>query len=282
MPLDPNDPHPPYLQVANALRAAIVARKLQPGEKLPSNAELATHYEVAKMTITQAIRVLREEGLVISRSGSGTFVRERTSRPISLRPHIEALFESSGPVTLDFAGFSGETLHGALQEPLDKIRDGQLTPESIHVRLLVPDPREPWALPCNVDDLSDSPEFRKRAHRIMIRHTLAIVESIHELEKKGLVEKSVAELRVHRVAPLFKIYVLNKSELFFGFYPVQERKIDLAGAPKGIFDLVGKDATLFHHSISDDETTTSSQYVQQAMLWFESMWTTISYDAGEL
>jgi DNA-binding GntR family transcriptional regulator len=61
------------------------------------------------MTVQQAVRVLRDEGLIVSRTGSGVFVRERTERPVGLRPHIERAFEAED-VTLDFFGFSGETL----------------------------------------------------------------------------------------------------------------------------------------------------------------------------
>ena len=72
----------------------------------------------------------RDEGLIISRQGKGSFVRQRTERPVGLRPHIEQAFEEQR-VTIDFAGFSGETLNGAIQEPLDKIRVGRLTPDEI-------------------------------------------------------------------------------------------------------------------------------------------------------
>jgi hypothetical protein len=48
-------------------------------------------------------------------------------------------------------------------------------PESLSVRLLVPDPRRPWTLPARADDLSDSPAFRTRAAPIMEQHTLAAV-----------------------------------------------------------------------------------------------------------
>lgn len=37
-------------------------------------------------TIQNALRELREEGLIVSRQGSGVFVRERTERPVGLRP----------------------------------------------------------------------------------------------------------------------------------------------------------------------------------------------------
>ena len=275
MPLDPDDPRPPYVQVANALRAAILTKKFQPGDKLPSRNELAKTYGVAAMTVQNALRELREEGLIVSRQGSGVFVRERTERPIGLRPHIERAFEAQH-VSIDFAGFSGETLHGIVQEPLDKIRIGRLRPESIHVRILVPDTTSPMAIPCQVEDLADSPEFRVRATEIMRRNTLAIVDNVTELQDMGLIKEATAEVRVHRAAPLFKLYLVNNEEAFFGFYPVREHVISLGGEPRAIYDLMGKDTILFHHSISDDDTSTGSQYVDQARTWFDSMWNTVS------
>lgn len=275
MSLDPDDPRPPYVQVANALRAAILTRKLVAGDKLPSRQEMAKTYGVAPMTVQNALRELREEGLIVSRQGSGVFVRERTERPIGLRPHIEHAFESD-QVSIDFAGFSGETLHGVIAEPLDKIRIGRITPESISIRMLVPDPAQPWAIPAKADDLTDSPEFRARATEIMRRHTLAIVDSVNELGEMGLVAKVNAEVRVHRAAPMFKLYLLNDREAFFGFYPVREHVVSFGGQPQTIYDLMGKDAILFHHSISDDDTSTGSQYVEQSRSWFDSMWTTVA------
>ncbi|ASO17957.1 DNA-binding transcriptional regulator YhcF (GntR family) [Actinoalloteichus hoggarensis] len=274
MDLDPDDPRPPYMQVANALRAAILTKVFRPGEKLPSRNELAKRYSVAPMTVQNALRELRDDGSIVSRQGSGVFVRERTERPIGLRPHLERAFEAEN-VSIDFAGFSGETLHGAMQEPLDKIRIGRLTPKSISVRILVPDSSQPMAIPCRADDLSDSPEFRARMNRIMERHTYAIIDNVTELGRLGLVPEVTAEVRVHRAAPLFKLYLLNGEDAFFGFYPVQEHVLSLGGETTTIYDLAGKDAILFHHSTTDDDTSTGSQYVDQATTWFTSMWTTV-------
>ena len=39
---------------------------------------------------------------------------------------------------------------------------------------------------------------------------------------------------------------------------------------------MGKDATLFHHATSDDDTSTGSQYVEQMQTWFETIWTTVA------
>lgn len=273
--LDPDDPRPPYQQVANALRAAILTRTFTPGEKLPSGPELSKHYGVARMTVQQAIRLLRDEGLVVSRQGSGVFVRERTERPVGLRPHLERAFEDD-KVTIDFAGFSGETLHGALGEPLDKVRDGRLRPASVHVRILVPDPAAPWSLPARVEDLADSPAFRQRARRIMERNTLAIVDAVNELGELGLVADAQAEVRVSPAVPLFKLYLINGTEAFFGYYPVQEHSVKLDNEPTAMWDLMGKDTVLFHHSADADPDSMASQYIAQSLMWFNSIWDTVA------
>lgn len=277
MGLDPDDPRPPYQQVANALRAAIVTRTFSPGDRLPSLNELSERYGVARMTVQQAMRVLRDEGLIVSRQGSGVFVRERTERPVGLRPHIERAFEQDR-VSLDFAGFSGETLHRVVQEPLDKIRAGRLRPTALRIRALLPDPSVPWALPASAADLSDDPVFRSRSDGIMRRHMTAMVDSVRELAELGLVTDAAADVRVHRAAPLFKLYIVNDAEAFFGFYPVREHKVTIKGEPHAVYDLMGKDATLFHHAVSPDEDSTGTQYVEQARLWFDSMWSTVARD----
>ncbi|MBN9098861.1 MAG: GntR family transcriptional regulator [Pseudonocardia sp.] len=273
--LDPDDPRPPYQQVANALRAAILTRTFKPGDKLPSGPELAKRYGVARMTVQQAIRILRDEGLIVSRQGSGVYVRERTERPVGLRPHLERAFEEP-KVSIDFAGFSGETLHGAIAEPIDKVRAGRLRPESIHVRILVPDPHDPWTLPARVDDLSDSPAFRKRAGRIMERHTYAIVDAVNELGELGLIADAHAEIRVVPAVPLFKLYLINNAEAFFGYYPVQEHTVKLDNEPTAMWDLMGKDATLFHHSADNDPDSMASQYIAQSAMWFDSIWDSVA------
>lgn len=79
--LDVEDPRPPYRQVADTLRAAILAGELAPGERLPTQSELCKAYGLARMTIQQALRILKDEGLVSSVQGSGTFVRRRPAPP---------------------------------------------------------------------------------------------------------------------------------------------------------------------------------------------------------
>jgi hypothetical protein len=198
--------------------------------------------------------------------------------PVGLRPHIEAAFREAA-VTIDFAGFSGETLAGALTEPLDKVRSGRLTPSSIRVRMLVPDTTRPWVLPCRIDDLADEPAFRQRAAGILDRSLSTVLDAVAELRDLDIVTDATAEVRVHNLAPLFKLYLVNGREAFFGFYPIAEHTVRVGGGIHPMYDLMGKDSVLFHHSSDDtDAGSAADLYVAQAKMWFDSIWATVSQD----
>ncbi|MEU6401060.1 winged helix-turn-helix domain-containing protein [Streptomyces cinnamoneus] len=278
-PLDPDDDRPPYEQVARSLGAAIRTRRLAPGERLPSHKMLTDHYGFARATIQRALRDLEDEGLVVSRKGSGVFVRNRTERPAGLRPYVEQAF-ASRTVTIDFAGFSSETLHGALQEPLDKIRVGRLTPSSIRIRILVPDMAVPQAAPVRREDCSDDQRLRARMHDIMVGYTRSISDAISELSHLGLVQESTVDVRVHSGTQFFKLYVINNEDAFFGYYPIRPNRVVAQGEAIDIYDLVGKDTILFHYSLNDGDSSSGAQQVEQARMWFDSVWETIGRDAN--
>ena len=113
----------------------------------------------------------------------------------------------------------------------------------------------------------------------MHRHMSAVVDSVHELAELGLVADASADVRVHRVPPLFKLYIVNEAEAFFGFYPVREHKVTIKGETHAVYDLMGKDAVLFHQASNADEDSTGTQYVEQARLWFDSVWNTVARPA---
>ena len=276
MSLDIDDPRPPYQQVAAALRAAILTRKVAPGDRLPSQAELSKRYGVARMTIQQALRILKDEGLIASRQGSGMFVRERTARPVGLRPHIEQAFEDPN-VRIDFSGYTAETLHGIIAEPLDKVREGRLSPQSIKLRLLLSDMEQPLAIPrATSNDPEASTAVRKRMAEISGRHAGAISDAVQELADLGLVPEASVETRVHGSAPLFKAYVINDADVFFGYYPVVRHEVRIGGKRSTIFDPMGKDAVMFQHTDDGDPDSTGSQFVAQTRAWFGSIWDTIA------
>jgi GntR family transcriptional regulator of arabinose operon len=65
---------PKYRQVYEDLHSAIRTGAFQPGERLPSEAELGEHYNTSRITVAKALNELQLQGLVSRRAGSGTHV----------------------------------------------------------------------------------------------------------------------------------------------------------------------------------------------------------------
>lgn len=65
---------PPWRQVADDLRRRIESGEFPPGSPLPSLSALEAEYQVSKTTARKAVGHLRDEGLVESVQGWGTFV----------------------------------------------------------------------------------------------------------------------------------------------------------------------------------------------------------------
>jgi len=83
-------PHPKYQQIADRLRAQISSGVLEPGQRLPSEPELAAEYDASRNTVRLAIALLTNQGLVVSRQGLGTFVLEPAKPFTALLSRITA------------------------------------------------------------------------------------------------------------------------------------------------------------------------------------------------
>jgi GntR family transcriptional regulator len=77
MEIDYDAPEPPHRQIAAWLRARIKSGELQPGRKIPSETDIMGETGVARTTARRAVKVLRDEGLVITYGGRGSYVAER-------------------------------------------------------------------------------------------------------------------------------------------------------------------------------------------------------------
>jgi GntR family transcriptional regulator len=95
--LSQEDPLPLYAQLAMRLRERIGRREWRESERLPSHDQLAGEYEVARVTVRQAIGMLESYGVVTSRRGRGTFVtawageRRRFSMHVTLGSMLATL-----------------------------------------------------------------------------------------------------------------------------------------------------------------------------------------------
>jgi len=70
----PGDGVPIYRQIMRQISDGVACGRLSPGDRLPSQRELAQRLVVAPLTVKKAYDLLEREGVVESRHGSGTFV----------------------------------------------------------------------------------------------------------------------------------------------------------------------------------------------------------------
>lgn len=66
---------PAYNQLANILRRKIATGAYRPGDRLPSEAELCSQYQVSTITSRRAIKMLVTQDIVTAIQGRGTFVK---------------------------------------------------------------------------------------------------------------------------------------------------------------------------------------------------------------
>lgn len=272
MTISNDDPRPPYLQVAAQLRAAILAGTYAEGDRLPSQAQIAETFGVARMTAQQALRILREQGLISSRTGSGNFVRARSTRPAGLRPHIEEAFRQED-MSLDFYGYTAETLAGALSEPLDRVRSGEFPIQRISLRLLVLDTDHELVLPGKAGAVrGDEPRLRARMGDTTDNAIRALNKAIEELVDLGLLEAANVEVRRQPIPPMQKLYVINRQRVFWGYYPVKERDITVGKQKVHALDPVGKDMVLFEKGATPNVQDDGSAFVDATLDWYDTVW----------
>jgi GntR family transcriptional regulator, transcriptional repressor for pyruvate dehydrogenase complex len=65
-----------YVEIVKELRSMIQEDGLKPGDKLPSERELTERLNVGRSSVREALRALELLGLIETRRGEGTFIRD--------------------------------------------------------------------------------------------------------------------------------------------------------------------------------------------------------------
>lgn len=84
---------PRYIQVKEEIERSISEKELVPGEKLPSEPELAKKYQVSRPTLREALKMLQREGVLLSKNGVGTYVNNRPDFIIHPLSKLQSLGE---------------------------------------------------------------------------------------------------------------------------------------------------------------------------------------------
>ncbi|MBI1878790.1 MAG: FadR family transcriptional regulator [Chloroflexi bacterium] len=68
-----------YEQIITQIQNLVMEGSLRPGDKLPPERELAEQFGVSRTAVREAVKALREKGLVNIQAGRGTFITNDTS-----------------------------------------------------------------------------------------------------------------------------------------------------------------------------------------------------------
>lgn len=100
-----------YEQVADVLRQRIEDGTYPPGSPLPSEPKLSAELGLSRVTINRAVGILRSEGYVKVRRGSGAFVRSlpKITRDAKRRYAARSLGTGAGQVEVSDLGLASRT-----------------------------------------------------------------------------------------------------------------------------------------------------------------------------
>jgi DNA-binding GntR family transcriptional regulator len=98
-----------YVQLASWLRSEIVAGRMPLGAKLPAEETLKRSFGVDRSVVRRAVQLLREEGVVMTRHGVGSFV-------------------ASVPQLMVATVHPGDRVSARMPDEAERVRLGQVSP----------------------------------------------------------------------------------------------------------------------------------------------------------
>ncbi|MFF7770739.1 FadR/GntR family transcriptional regulator [Streptomyces massasporeus] len=269
-------------EIADILRQRIRAGELKPGDRLPTQAELAEEFGVERGAVRQALRVLQEDGLLTNVS-KGSPPRIADPEPVrgepqptmvGLAPRLTEAF-STPHVRVDVVCHTAETLMVAIGEPLRLIHEGRIHPESIDVRILVPSRDIELAFPVPVEAHGDDNPVHQRwlamrnAQGQVLQHNLKALRSTHGIDVR-------VTFRALPFTPPVKLYLLNEEEALIGYYMLTRRAEEWGSQTLDMYDVLGSQSLLF--SFVKRTGRRDAAFVKESQKWFNALWETITSD----
>jgi GntR family transcriptional regulator len=155
-----DSPIPRYVQLAEVLRERIARGHWTEGGKIPSLEALVREFDVARVTVRQAVDVLAREGLVSPERGRGTFVRQPKARDrrlhtVTTMGELAELYRDSKPELLN--------LDEATAAPDLQDGEGKPAPKYFHMRRVHALDGLPY---CVISIYLDDRIFRREPRRV--------------------------------------------------------------------------------------------------------------------
>ncbi|OKK07194.1 GntR family transcriptional regulator [Streptomyces sp. CB02400] len=272
--------------MADELRARIRSGALQPGQRMPTQAQLAAEFGVERPAVRQALRILQSEQLLtnVSKGAPATVAADPgraltgPSAPplpttVGLAPRIAAAFEAEH-VEIDAVCLTSISLTLALGEPLRQIHSGRLKPAKVDLRVLLPGRDIDLAFPVPVEgrDGDEDPVHerwlaQRNAQGQVLRHNLLALRATHGIDVR-------VSFRALPFTPPVKLYLLNGEEALFAYYTLARSKAQIDQEYLEMYDVQGIRSLLF--GFEQGPGLRDTTFVEQSHLWFNALWETIS------
>lgn len=261
---------------------------LRPGQRMPTQAELAVEFGVERGAVRQALRILQSERLLtnVSKGSPATVaavpgpawppagpVAPPQPTMAGLAPRIAAAF-AAPHVRIDALCLTAVSLTLAIGEPLRQIHAGRLKPAKIDVRVLLPSRDIDLAFPAPVAADGKGLLHRRwlaqrNAQGQVLRQNLLALYATHGVEVR-------VRFRALPFTPPVKLYLLGGSEALFAYYTLKRREREIEHEHLELYDADGTRSVLFAFERRAGQR--DAAFVEQSRLWFDALWETISSD----
>ncbi len=118
--IDPDSPVPVYEQLKRQIRLGIVSGVYPPEHRMASIRELATELTVNPNTVAKVYGQLETEGFLVSRAGSGFYVKTGPERVLETRHELLAEFAAEFVARSVELGLTPNEIQAALSEELGR------------------------------------------------------------------------------------------------------------------------------------------------------------------
>jgi GntR family transcriptional regulator len=186
---------PLYVQLADLFRQRIWKGIWKEGEKLPSLEQLVAEFEVARVTVRQAVERLTRDGLVSPQRGRGTFVTgapraDRWLRVETTLQNLADVYRDTQPTILN--------IDESRRSPRLAESDGTAAPKYVYMRRIHAHEGRPY---CVIDIYLDAEIFRR--HPVRFRKETVIpllmeMASVKIATARQVLTISTADLEVAR------------------------------------------------------------------------------------
>lgn len=186
---------PLYVQLAELFRQRIVKGVWKEGDKLPSLEQLVGEFEVARVTVRQAVDRLARDGLVSPQRGRGTFVTgaPRTDRWLRVETSLQNLadvYRDTHPTILN--------IDESRRSPRLTEADGVAAPKYVYMRRIHAHQGRPY---CVIDIYLDAEIFARHPARFRketVIPLLMAMPSVKIATARQVLTISTADLEVAR------------------------------------------------------------------------------------